>query len=131
MRLAQFDESQHASLKQEFKTKFNQPEENLSNIAIVFQELLSQFLVESIAFINHNCKKYQPVVDSNLFNALFKLLNTFIAELKPNEFGIIESYMIDTFWNYIEPIFFFCLTWSVGAVLGDQESRNLYDKWLR
>lgn len=59
------------------------------------------------------------------------MLNTFIAELKPNEFGIIESYMIDTFWNYIEPIFFFCLTWSVGAVLGDQESRNLYDKWLR
>lgn len=81
-------------------SKHGKQDENLSNIAIVFDELLKSFLVESIAFINIKCRKYQPVVDSNIINSLFKLLNTFLAELKPNDFGIIESYQIDAFWHY-------------------------------
>lgn len=40
-------------------TKFNQPEEQLSNIGVVFQELLGQFAKESIAFVNAKCKMFQ------------------------------------------------------------------------
>ena len=44
-------------IKQEFKSKHG-ANEKLSVVALVFKELLSQFVVESVAFINANCHMY-------------------------------------------------------------------------
>ncbi|CAL6082691.1 Dynein_heavy chain [Hexamita inflata] len=118
------------SIKSEFKSKHGQ-NEKLSVMALVFKELLNQFIIDAIAYVNANCDKYQDVMDSALILNMFRLLDTFLRELKPNDFGQIEQWQIDSFRHYQEAIFFFCLVWSVGAILSNDESRYKFDSWLR
>ncbi|KAH0572596.1 Dynein heavy chain [Spironucleus salmonicida] len=132
LRLDDFDPSTQGQItnKSTFITKFNQTEK-LSELALRFKELLNQFLVESLAYIKVNCKQLQETMDANLITSLFRILDTFIGELKPNDFGAIEAWQIAVFMRYLEPIFFFSLIWSVGASLADDPSRSNFDCWLR
>lgn len=117
-------------IKQEFKSKHGVTEK-LSVVALVFKELLTQFVVDSVAFVNANCHVYQEVVDANLFISLFKLLDSFLKEIKPNDYGNIEPYQIEAFRHYQEAVFFFCLAWSVGAIIDNEADRKIFDAWLR
>ena len=71
------------------------------------------------------------MVDANLFISLFKLLDSFLKEIKPNDYGNIEPYQIEAFRHYQEAVFFFCLAWSVGAIINNEADRRLFDAWLR
>lgn len=63
---------------------------------------------------------------------MFRILNTFILEIKPNDYGVIEDWQMDSFSNYfLEPVFFFSLIWGIGGTLANESSRSNFSTWLR
>lgn len=70
-------------------------------------------------------------MDATQLLNLFRILDTFVKELKPNDFGIIEQWQVDTFRHYQEAIFIFSLTWSIGSTICSDNGRILFDSWLR
>lgn len=57
-------------------------------------------MVDAIAFVNVNCQSYCKIMDATHLLNLFRLLDTYVKELKPNDFGVIEQWQIDTFRHY-------------------------------
>ncbi|KAH0569467.1 Dynein heavy chain [Spironucleus salmonicida] len=130
LRINNVDLSKIGEISKNFETKYGITEDYCS-ISQTIKRLSDTYIAQSIAYLKYNCMMNQEILDANLVLSLYKLLDCFIAELKKNDFGYYEQYQIIMFEKYLDKFFFFSLIWSVGAVIGDEESRLLFSNWLK
>ena len=132
LRLAHPDLSKvgEISMKRVFETRNNKVEE-LSPIASRFKTLSEACIAETIAVMKNYCKQLQETMDAALVLSVFKLINTFLAEIKPNDFNIIDEWQKTQFLKYVDHVFLYALVWAIGGTVADEKSRIIFDKWIR
>lgn len=59
------------------------------------------------------------------------MIDTFIAELVPNDFNIIDAWQLQQFEKYVDYVFIFSVIWAIGGTVADEQSRENFDKWIR
>lgn len=123
-------DSAQISSHKTFLTKFN-VEEEYSEIPKRIKELSESLLGEAIVIMKLYGKQLQETCDAALVLSFYKILNSFIKEVKVNDFGIIEKWQLTLLRKYLDHIVMFSLVWAVGGTLGDKQSRLNFDKWLR
>jgi dynein heavy chain len=93
--------------------------------------LFDTYLQSSIFFLRTYLKELVPTVDNNLASSLMRILDCYLAPYFWKEgMDPITDLMIADMVTCIEPLFFFALTWSVGAST-DGEGRSRFNAWLR
>lgn len=94
-------------------------------------DLSKTLLSEAIAISKLYGKQLQETCDAGLVLSFYKFVNTFIGEVRPNDFGIIEPWQKKLLFKYLDHIVFYSLVWAIGGTLGDETSRRNFDGWLR
>lgn len=80
-------------VKKKFETRYGKTEE-YSAIASRFKYLSENVIAETIAVTKNYCKQLQQLMDAAIVLQLFKLIDTFIAELVPNDFNVIDAWQL-------------------------------------
>lgn len=87
------------------------------------KELAEKLVVDAVVIVKNHCKQLQKLMDANLVMNVFKMFDTFINEVKPNDFGVIEDWKLKLFVKYLDHFFLFALIWGIGGTIADEESR--------
>lgn len=97
----------------------------------MLSSLFDRFLQDSITFVRTSVKEVIASLDSNLTCSLLKMMDCFFTpfNIKEGERPPPQA-KLDHLKELIEPWFFFCLVWSVGAT-GDAASCQRFSAWLR
>ena len=103
------------------------PQEVKTKLHLLFDTLLGA----AIDMLRRTIKELAPTVDNNLTCSLLRILDCYMApyaaaEGKPPP----AQEKLDDIINFIEPLFVFSLTWSVGAT-ADHHGRSIFNMWLR
>ena len=109
-----------------------------ASVQTKFRLLLDLYFSPSIAFVKSYCNTWLPIIPNNFLQSLLRLMNAFLLPMTEealsveatavNE-GLLHS-LHDVDNGSAEPLFFFCLIWSIGAAL-DDDGRTRYDIYLR
>ncbi|KAM9332808.1 dynein axonemal heavy chain 1-like [Pholidichthys leucotaenia] len=95
------------------------------------KRLFTMFLQDSITFVRTSVTEVIESLNSNLTCSLLKLLDCFFNPFNVKEDEVaLPQHKVDRLKELIEPWFFFCLVWSVGAT-GDAASCQRFSTWLK
>lgn len=101
----------------------------LSDVTKKHLQGLFEWLVPAcLKFKNRHVKDLNPTSDTALVNTLMRTFYSLILELKTED-GV-KALGKEKLTIWIDSIFIFCLTWSIGAT-GENDARIMFDKFLR
>uniref|UniRef100_A0A7S0EN91 Uncharacterized protein n=1 Tax=Hanusia phi TaxID=3032 RepID=A0A7S0EN91_9CRYP len=102
----------------------------------VLLDFLQGYLENCITFVRKNLVETVATVDNNLAQSLFRLLSSIMHNFE-HEVEHIKAQgdeenqqSLPTVTDIIAPLFFFCLTWSVGGSC-DLAGRSRFNEYLR
>jgi len=80
-------------------------------------QLCQDIVPPTLAFLRKACSECVKTQDNNLIQALFRLLDCYFDDYKPNELRPAASFKeaIAELGKSLAPLFFFCLVWSLGG----------------
>eukprot|EP00928_Gymnodinium_smaydae_P009061 TRINITY_DN13347_c0_g3_i1.p1 TRINITY_DN13347_c0_g3~~TRINITY_DN13347_c0_g3_i1.p1 ORF type:complete len:4331 (+),score=1052.12 TRINITY_DN13347_c0_g3_i1:55-13047(+) len=93
--------------------------------------LCTEVLPPTVGFVRKKLKECVQTQDTNLVMSLFKLLDCYFAAFVPNELKPAAAFkeQIADFAPALQPLFFFCVVWSLGASC-DGPSRVAFSEYL-
>jgi len=94
------------------------------------EKLFDTYLEPAVLFVRLNLNEMNESVDGALCFSFLKLFDCFLEPYMDKEGRKVETYREDAVADLIEPWFFFCLTWSIGATC-DGPGRLKFDEYLR
>ena len=96
------------------------------------QELFDKFIPSVLGFLRRYATEPLPTVNNCLVAALFNLLDTFLVEFRHRDDGSEDKSPeeIATFINNIDPLFLFCMTWSMACTV-NSKGRHMMDSFIR
>jgi len=99
--------------------------------AETLRKMCSEILPPMLTFVKKQTVEVIQTQDSNLMQALFKLLDCYFDDFKPTELKPKAAFKeeILAFGECLKPLFVFCLIWSLGATCNGS-SRNAFSKYV-
>ena len=103
-----------------------------SNIRSVLFRLFDIFLPSLLPHLRRNFIEPFPTVNNCLVEALLNLLDTFLNPFIDKDDGSEKKTEEDVaaFMNHIDPIFVYCLTWSICCTVNGKDRRAM-DNYMR
>lgn len=77
-----------------------------------------------------NCSEPVPTVNNNLLCSLMRLLDCYFADYIETEIKKITSEDVEDFESMLEPLFVFCVVWSIGCTT-NLAGREKFDRKVR
>jgi dynein heavy chain len=85
---------------------------------------------ETLTVLRKKCKECSPTMNNNVVTSLFKLLNCFFSEFIATEIKKVEPEDIDHLASVLQPLFIFCLIWSLCCTI-NTEGRVIMNDYVR
>eukprot|EP00929_Paragymnodinium_shiwhaense_P087552 TRINITY_DN476_c0_g8_i1.p1 TRINITY_DN476_c0_g8~~TRINITY_DN476_c0_g8_i1.p1 ORF type:complete len:2571 (-),score=771.76 TRINITY_DN476_c0_g8_i1:261-7973(-) len=93
--------------------------------------LCKEIVPATLSFVRKTLKECARTQDTNLIKSLFRMLDCYFAEYKPTELKPAAAFKdkVLALEPSIAPLFFFCLTWSLGGSC-DASCRKDFSRYL-
>ena len=82
-----------------------------------------------LAFMRKNVREVVVTANNNLVQSLLRILDCYLVGFTDTETRKYSSEELETLEQALESLFYFALTWSLGAT-GDYESRDRINQYL-
>ena len=107
--------------------------ENIVSKSKVFlpklKTLLDKLVGPMLAFMRKNVREVVVTANNNLVQSLLRILDCYLVGFTDTETRKYSSEELETLEQALESLFYFALTWSLGAT-GDYESRDRINQYL-
>jgi len=96
----------------------------------LFEKLLEKYVEPLLVYVRKNCVEPVVTVDNNLVGSFFRLLDCWMYQFIDTELKKITAEETEILEGYLEGLFIFCCTWTLGATT-NLEGRNKFNIKLK